>query len=101
MNQTKTKTKTKSNDPFAGKFVIIRSDRAGVHSGTLQGRSPGDGVVLTGSRRFWKWRGNEGLALSGLARSGPNVAECKIDTLVPLVEIRDVIEIIEADESKF
>ena len=75
--------------------VIVRCRDAGVHYGKLvayEGRS----VWLKDSRRLWKWKAAEGLALSGVARNGIIAKESKLDTLVPSIALLDACEIIDA-----
>lgn len=79
--------------PFAGKYVICRCYSAGVHTGTLVSQD-GDIVVLENSRRLWKWKAKQGLALSGVAVHGIDRAESKIDTAVSQIMLTGVIEII-------
>lgn len=74
-----------------GKFVIVRTFRAGVHCGVL--REVGGGVViLTDARRIWRWRGANSLhelSIHGAAREYTRISE-------PVVEIMllDAIEVI-------
>lgn len=55
------------------KYVIVRSHTAGVHAGWLESRE-GDTVVLTESRRLWKWYGG---SLSEVANHGPAMGDNK------------------------
>lgn len=48
------------------KYVIVRAHTAGVHAGYLDSRE-GDTVVLSKSRRLWKWYGG---SLSEVANHG-------------------------------
>jgi hypothetical protein len=68
------KTKT-GNRPY----VIVRAHTAGVHAGYLESRD-GTDVVLTNSRRLWKWCGG---SLSEVATYGPSLkGENKFGALV-------------------
>lgn len=64
-------------------YVIVRAHTAGVHSGYLESRK-GDTVVLTESRRFWKWFGG---SLSEVANYGPSKGENKFGGPVLRTEI--------------
>jgi hypothetical protein len=75
-----------------GKYVLVRTYSAGVHSGTLAARD-GKEVVLTGARRIWHWQGAASLselAVRGTAR--PH--ECKVPVAVPEIVLTEAIEII-------
>jgi hypothetical protein len=59
------------------KKVIVRTENAGVHFGTLVSKE-GDEVVLNGARRIWNWKGANTcseLALSGLDPTSSRVAK--------------------------
>ena len=62
---------------MVGEFVIVRAGGAGVHCGTLT-ESGGQAVVLTDSRRIWRWRGastlNE-LSLHGASEEYTRISE--------------------------
>jgi hypothetical protein len=73
--------------------VIVRCRDAGVHFGFLEfyeGRT----VKLQNSRRLWKWKAKEGLALSGVAINGIDPSQSKIDVLVENILLLDACEII-------
>ena len=80
--------------------VIVRCRDAGVHFGLLEfyeGRT----VKLQNSRRLWKWKAKEGIALSGVAINGIKASESKIDVLVANIILLDACEVIFAsNESK-
>ena len=78
--------------PMIGMYVIARCYAAGVHSGEVVSVD-GDTVILKDSRRLWSWKANDGVALSGLAQSGPKEG-CKIDVLNPLIYLTGVCELI-------
>lgn len=83
-------TPSTSNDPDIGKYVIVRTYMAGVHVGVLKSRN-GQEVVLTESRRIWRWNGANTLSeisLNGVA-SDSRVAE-----EVPSITLTQAIEII-------
>lgn len=73
-----------------GRFVIIRTRSAGVHTGFLLEWS-GTAVQLGEARRIWSWAGaftlNE-IALRGCAE------ESRISEAVPLIALTEAIEII-------
>ena len=88
-------TTTKENivSPFIGVYVIARCYSAGVHAGEVVAVD-GENVVLKDSRRLWSWKAKEGVALSGLAQSGLDGEDCKIDTINPLIYLTGVCELI-------
>ena len=65
------------------RYVIVRSYAAGVHAGYLESRK-GDTVVLTESRRLWRWCGG---SLSEVANHGPAVGDNKFGGPVLRTEI--------------
>ena len=77
----------------AGKYVIARTQSAGVFAGNLESRD-GQEVVLTDARRLWYWTG--AASLSQLAVSGTSTPKtCKFPVAVPRVELLQVIEILD------
>lgn len=78
--------------PMVGKYVIARCYAAGVHSGEVVSID-GDTVILKDSRRLWSWKAKDGVALSGLAQSGPKDG-CKIDVVNPSIYLTGVCELI-------
>ena len=75
-----------------GKYVIVRGDRSGVFSGTLESKE-GQKVVLSNCRRLWYWSG--AASLSQIAMEGvKNPRECKFTVTVDSIAILDAIEII-------
>lgn len=52
-----------------GKYVIIRTDSAGVWAGTLAEKS-GNEVILKDARRLWYWKAVSGISLSAVATVG-------------------------------
>ena len=78
------------------KYVICRSDSAGVFAGYLQ-RKDGQEAVLVKARRIWKWAG--AASLSQLAVDGTSKPEeCKFPCAVPKVELNGVIEVLDCTE---
>ena len=76
-----------------GKYVIARTQSAGVFAGNLESRV-GQEVVLTGARRIWYWAG--AASLSQMAVSGTTKPkDCKFPVAVPRVELMQVIEILD------
>ncbi len=60
----------KSINSFAiGEYVIIRTYSAGVHFGILS-QKEGDEVILSNSRRMWRWQCAKSISLSGVAKYG-------------------------------
>lgn len=78
---------------FIGRYCIIRASSAGVHAGEIVGVQ-GDNVIAKNVRRLWKWKANNGIALSGVAESGVNRSESKIDERVAEQGIAGVCELI-------
>ena len=76
-----------------GKYVIVRTNSAGVFAGTLVSRH-GQEVVLINARRIWYWAG--AATLSQLAVEGTsNPDACKFPCEVPRVELLEAIEILD------
>ena len=91
---TKKKTITKKSAPktkAALRIVLVRTYSAGVHYGTLIGRS-GTEVTLAHARRLWSWQGantlNE-IALRGVGRGS------KVSEPVASITLTEAIEIID------
>lgn len=75
-----------------GKYVIVRSDKAGVFAGTLEEKNKNE-VVLSNCRRIWSWEG--ACSLSQMAVDGTKKPEeCNFSMTVDEIVILDVIEII-------
>lgn len=75
-----------------GRYVIVRSNSAGVFAGILTEKDGGE-VVLTDCRRIWYWDG--AATLSQLAAEGvkrPNL--CKFTMPIEEILVREVVEII-------
>lgn len=83
--------------PFIGKYVIVRTYSAGVHAGELVSQD-GDIVVLKDSRRLWKWKAKQGVALSGVAVHGIHRPESKVDVILPELLLMGTIEVIPASD---
>lgn len=87
------KTIKKENNNMAGKYVVVRADRAGVFAGILKEKN-GDTVVLTECRRLYYWAG--ALDTLTIATSGVSSPEqCKFSIECETIEINNVLEIIE------
>lgn len=86
-------SKTNVQHPFVGMYVIARCYSAGVHAGEVVS-ADGENVILKDSSRLWNWKAKEGVALSGLAQSGLEGKDCKIDTINPLIYLTGVCELI-------
>jgi hypothetical protein len=84
-----------SPHPFVGKFCLVRSERAGVHAGTVKSVQ-GDSVTLEDhSLRLWYWKSNMTTgALHGVAKTGLH-KDSKVEKAAGLVQINGVIELIE------
>lgn len=83
--------------PFIGRYVVVRTYSAGVHAGELISQD-GDIVVLKNSRRLWKWKAKQGIALSGVAVHGIMKSESKVDVVLPDQLLTGAIEVIPASE---
>jgi hypothetical protein len=78
------------------KYVLIRTENAGVHCGYLK-QKKGNKVLLTHARRLWYWDG--AASLSQLAMEGVKKPEnCKFPCEVDSIELYGVIEIIPMTE---
>ena len=76
-----------------GKYVIVRTDSAGVHFGKLIERE-GNELVLDESRRIWSWEG--AFTLSAIAESG--VSSAKLSTTLDGVLLIGAIEVLPLSE---
>lgn len=75
------------------KYVIVRTDSAGVFAGFLESRY-GRAVTLRQGRRLWYWEG--AASLSQLAVSGTSKPkQCKFPIAVDRVELLEAIEILD------
>ena len=73
-------------------YVLIRTERAGVHAGTLVARK-GQEATLSNARRIWYWDG--AATLSQLAMEGTkNPGGCKFPCAVKEITLLGVIEVI-------
>ena len=75
------------------KYVMVRTQSAGVFAGYLESRA-GQEVVLRNARRIWYWSG--AASLSQLATDGTsNPKDCKFPCEVNRIELLGVIEILD------
>lgn len=84
-------TATEAANPH--RFVLVRTEKAGVFFGTLL-TPEGTDVVLAGARRVWRWTGAASLsqmAMEGVSRP----AECRFPCPVLRVHLFGVIEILD------
>ncbi len=73
-------------NPFIGKFVIVRAKNAGVHAGFYAFEDE-LGIYLRNSRRLWEWQG--AATINQLAASGTSrPQDCKFPEAVPLIRIQ-------------
>lgn len=81
-----------------GRYVIVRSNGAGVFAGHLESEDDATcTAVLTEARRLWYWKG--AASLSQLAVSGPSEPkECKFPCIVPRVKLQNVLETLDVTE---
>ncbi len=82
--------------PYVGMYVIARCYAAGVHAGVVRSVD-GENVTMEQSRRLWSWKAKDGIALSGVARSGIKDG-CKVDLEVP-VYLTGVCELIPCSQA--
>lgn len=79
------------------KYVIVRTQSAGVFAGELESRK-GQEVVLLNARRLWYWSG--AASLSQLSQEGvTKPKDCKFPCEVARVELLQAIEILDVSES--
>lgn len=79
------------------KYVIVRTQSAGVFAGYLETRN-GQEVVMRQARRLWYWRG--AASLSQLAMEGVKFPlDCKFPIAVDRVELLQAIEILDVTET--
>lgn len=78
------------------KYVIVRTQSAGVFAGYLESRN-GQEVVLLKARRLWYWDG--AASLSQLAAEGVSKPQnCKFPCEVDQVELLQAVEILNCTE---
>jgi hypothetical protein len=80
-----------------GKYVIVRTNTAGVFSGVLKARS-GKEVELANARRLWYWAG--AASLSQMANDGVKKSnECKFAQPLKIHQLTEAIEILPCTEA--
>lgn len=83
-------------EEFLGKYVIVRTQSAGVFAGELEKRE-GREVELSNARRIWYWDG--AASLSQLAIEGTTKpSNCKFPAPVNKIILLDTIEIIQTTD---
>ena len=97
VNYVKESDIKKVAETFDGmKYVIIRTQNAGVFAGYLKEKN-GETVTLKNARRLWYWSG--ACSLSQLAMEGTKKAgECKFPCEVNSIELTQVIEVIDCTQ---
>ena len=88
-------TKTITKKTIASAEVIVRTQSAGVHVGTLKSRK-GKEVVLTNTRRIWYWKG--AFTISAVATQGVDRAVSRISLPVEENTLTEAIEIIKVSK---
>ena len=74
------------------KYVIVRTEHAGVFAGELESRTGGEAVIRQ-ARRLWMWAG--AATLSQMAIDGVSKPkECKFPEAVPSITVLGIIEIL-------
>lgn len=82
---------------LVGRYIVSRSNLAGVHCGVCRSWDPASRVVeLTEVRRIWSWAG--ALSLSEVALAGCG-GQSRVTALVAFEAVCDVIELLQADEA--
>jgi hypothetical protein len=77
----------------AKRYVIVRTQSAGVFAGELESCTGGE-AVMTNARRLWFWSG--AASLSQLAMSGTSKPkQCKFPIAVDRVKLLNVIEVLD------
>ena len=93
---TKSSVQITSATKDGKKYVIVRTQSAGVFAGYLESRT-GQEVVMLDARRIWFWSG--AASLSQLAIDGTSKPdECKFPEAVSRVELLQAIEILDVTE---
>ena len=82
--------------PFIGQHVVLRTENAGVHIGTLVSLTQGAAVV-SGSRRLWYWKG--AFSLSEVAAKGVEKKGTRMALEIPAMQVNGVIEVIPTTEA--
>jgi hypothetical protein len=97
VNYIKESDVKKSAETLDGmKYVIIRTQNAGVFAGYLNQQN-GELVTLKNARRLWYWSG--ACSLSQMAMEGTKKAsECKFPCEVDSIDLTQVIEVIDCTE---
>jgi len=74
-----------------GKFVVVRTYSAGVHTGFLKSQN-GKEIELTEARRIWRWAGAN--TLNEVANNGVDEKYTRISDPVSELKLTEAIEII-------
>ena len=80
-------------NPVIGQYCIARCYSAGVHAGVVKAVD-GENVILHNSKRLWKWKAKDGVALSGVAQNGLDKHDNKVDSENPVIYLTGVCELI-------
>ena len=81
----------------AGRWVIVRTDRAGVHFGLLRVTNGRGYVSLERARRIWEWYG--AFTIDELSQDGFDTSRSKLSREVPDRDLQDAIEVIPCSDS--
>ena len=74
-----------------GKFVLVRTERAGVHMGTLVSQN-GREVLLKDTSRLWRWRGAK--SLSEVSQNGVAAEWTRISERAPENLLLTAVEVL-------
>lgn len=87
-----------SEEYGVGKFVVIRTYSAGVHTGVLVSRKDRE-VVLKDARRIWRWGGAN--TLNEVSQKGINNEYSRISEPVPEILLTEAVEVLPcSDEAR-
>jgi len=92
-----TEVQSQAKDLNGMKYVIVRTQNAGVFAGYLEWQDKEE-VIVVDARRLWYWDGAS--SLSQLAVDGVKRPEnCKFPVEIPHIRLQQVIETIECTET--
>jgi hypothetical protein len=84
-----------------GRRVVVRCYASGVHYGTLTAHE-GRQVILTDSRRLWRWHTggkDKGVSLSAVALTGIDATRSTVEPALGEITLLDALEIIPATDA--
>jgi hypothetical protein len=93
---------TTGNDAtsMVGKYVVIRSNMAGVICGTLVAFDPiSRYATLSQSRKLFSWQAKDGIAVEDIAENGIVTDQCKVTSTATLQTVCGVDQILLASDA--